>query len=129
VEQGCPFSPLLFGLYLDALEGHLDGKKCDALTLADMHVWLLFFADDLALISKSKVGLQQQLDALQQFCVERGLTVNVKKQRSWCSTLLTHAKSLRLKVMLLNVCKPSNPWDPVQDHLELGQGNGTFSSC
>jgi hypothetical protein len=42
----------------------------------------IFFADDLALMSESKVGLQQQLDALQQFCVEPGLIVNVKKNKS-----------------------------------------------
>jgi hypothetical protein len=65
VKQGCPLSPLLFGLYLDALEGRLEGKKCDAPTLVDMHVWLLFFADDLVLTSELKVGLQQQLDTLQ----------------------------------------------------------------
>jgi hypothetical protein len=59
VKQGCPFSPLLFGLYLDALEGCLDDRECDAPTLADVHVWLLLFADDLVLISESKVGLQQ----------------------------------------------------------------------
>jgi hypothetical protein len=47
----------LFGLYLDALEGRLNSKKCDAPTLADVHVWLLFFADDLALTSESEVGL------------------------------------------------------------------------
>jgi hypothetical protein len=63
VKQGCPLNPLLFGLYLDALEGRLDGRKCDAPALADVHVWLLFFADDLVLMSESKVGLQQQLDA------------------------------------------------------------------
>jgi MarR-like DNA-binding transcriptional regulator SgrR of sgrS sRNA len=66
---------------LDALEGRLDGRECDAPTLADVHVWLLLFADDLALTSESKVGLQQQLDALQQFCAEHGLTVNVKKTK------------------------------------------------
>ncbi len=49
--------------------------------LADMHVWLLLFVDDLALMSESEVGLQQQLNALQQFCVERGFIVNVKKTK------------------------------------------------
>ncbi len=81
VKQGCPLSPLLFGLYLDALEGRLDGRKCDAPTLVDVHIWLLLFADDLALTSESEVGLQQQLDTLQQFCAKRGLTVNMKKSK------------------------------------------------
>ncbi len=59
VKQGCPLSPLLFGLYLDALKGRLDGRECDAPTLADVHVWLLLFADDLALTLELEVGLQQ----------------------------------------------------------------------
>ncbi len=57
VKQGYPLSPLLFGLYLDALEGRLDDRKCDAPALADMHIWLLLFADDLALMLESEVGL------------------------------------------------------------------------
>jgi hypothetical protein len=71
----------LFGLYLDALEGRLDGKECDAPTLADVHIWLLLFVDDLVLTSELEVGLQQQLDTLQQFCAKRGLIVNVKKKK------------------------------------------------
>ncbi len=65
VKQVCPLSPLLFGLYLDALERHLDGRECDAPALVDLHVWLLLFVDGLALMLESKVGLQQQLDTLQ----------------------------------------------------------------
>jgi hypothetical protein len=64
VKQGCHFNPLLFGLYLNALKGHLDGKECDAPALANLHVWLLFFANDLILMSELEVGLQQQLDML-----------------------------------------------------------------
>jgi hypothetical protein len=82
VKQGCPFSPLLFGLYLDALEGRLDGRECDAPTLANVHVWLLLFADDIVLISESEVGLQQLLNTLQQFCNERGLIMNVAKTKA-----------------------------------------------
>jgi hypothetical protein len=59
VKQGCPLNPLLFGLYLDALEGRLDDKECDAPALVNMHIWLLLFADDLVLTLESKVGLQQ----------------------------------------------------------------------
>jgi hypothetical protein len=56
-----PIIWIIFG----CLEGRLDSKECDARTLADMHVWLLLFADDFVLTSKSEVGLQQQLDTLQ----------------------------------------------------------------
>ncbi len=82
VKQGCPLSPLLFGLYLDALKGRLDNRECDAPTLADVHLWLLLFTDDLILTSELEVGLQQQLDMFQQFCTERGFIVNVEKTKA-----------------------------------------------
>lgn len=82
VKQGCPLSPLLFGLYIDALESHIAALAGDdGPDLAGTAVKLLLYADDLVLMSKSLRGLQKQLDDLSAFCKERDLTVNVKKTK------------------------------------------------
>jgi hypothetical protein len=70
VKQGYPLSPLLFGLYLDGLEKHLDALDGNSPPqLADIVVNLLLYADDLALMSETPQGLQKQIDALSEFCV------------------------------------------------------------
>ena len=82
VKQGCPLSPTLFGLYVDALEKHLLGTAdIDAPTLRGVLVPLLLYADDLILMSTSEAGLQKQLDALANFCEQRQLTVNLSKTK------------------------------------------------
>jgi hypothetical protein len=82
VKQGCPLSPLLFGLYLDGLEKHLDALDGDSPPqLADIVVKLLLYVDDLALMSETPQGLQKQIDALSEFCVERQLVINVRKTK------------------------------------------------
>jgi hypothetical protein len=60
VKQGCPLNPLLFGLYFDGLEKHLDALDGDSSPrLADIVVKLLLYADDLALMSETPQGLQK----------------------------------------------------------------------
>jgi hypothetical protein len=82
VKQGCPLSPLLFGLYLDGLEKHLDALDGDSpLQLADIVVKLLLYVDDLAMMSETPQGLQKQIDALSKLCVERQLVINVNKTK------------------------------------------------
>ena len=82
VKQGCPLSPLLFGLYIDALEPRIAALANDeGPDLAGSAVKLLLYADDLVLMSKSPRGLQRQLNELSAFCKKRDLTVNVKKTK------------------------------------------------
>jgi hypothetical protein len=84
VKQGCPPSPLLFGLYLDGLEKHLDALEGDSLPqLADTIVKLLLYADDLALalMLETPQGLQKQINVLSEFCVDRQLVINVSKTK------------------------------------------------
>ena len=83
VKQGCPASPLLLGLYLDELERLLENASdIDAPRIADILLVILLFADDIALFSYSTSGLQKQLDILAEFCLARGLSVNVKKTKT-----------------------------------------------
>ena len=82
VKQGCPLSPTLFGLYVVGLEKHLlETADIDAPTLMGGMGPLLFYADDLILMSESASGLQKQLDALASFCEQRQLTFNLSKTK------------------------------------------------
>jgi hypothetical protein len=83
VKQGDPLSPLLFGLLIDRLEPRLRTKFPNiGARLLDTLVSLLLFADDLVLMAESPEELQTLLDELHLFCIEHGLTVNVRKSEA-----------------------------------------------
>jgi hypothetical protein len=112
VKQGCPLSPLLFGLYLDGLEKHLDALDGDSPPqLADIVVKLLLYVDDLALMSETPQGLQKQIDAPFEFCVERQLVINVSKTRWWClRNAVVQRQSSHIEGQPLSEFNHSNTW-------------------
>jgi hypothetical protein len=60
VKQGYSLSPLLFRLYLDELEKHLDALDGDNPTqLTNIVIKLLLYADDLALMFETPQGLHK----------------------------------------------------------------------
>ena len=83
VKQGCPMSPLLFGIFMDDFESHMRatlGAEAAAWPiLAGRLVPPMLFADDIFLLATSAAGLQAQLHALQTYCDAKHLTVNSAK--------------------------------------------------
>ncbi|MCO5594742.1 hypothetical protein L7F22_048776 [Adiantum nelumboides] len=82
VREGCPLSPTLFGIYIHELSKYVDTYGDAGSSLARVMIPFLLYADDVVLISDSPKGLQRQLDALQRFCADRDLTVNLGKTKA-----------------------------------------------
>ena len=80
VKQGDPLSPLLFGLFIDEFEAWLRDRLPGAgIQLGDMLLQMLLYADDMALLAANPETLQRQLNLLHEFCVAKGMEVNVAK--------------------------------------------------
>ena len=71
-------SPILFSLFINELADIIENSGVRGVQLfPDLtEILLLMFADDLALISDSVVGLQKLLNILYRFCSDRGMIIN-----------------------------------------------------
>ena len=50
-------------------------------SLLGLLITLLLYADDIVLLADSQEGLQRHMDALGDFCAQKGLTVNLGKTK------------------------------------------------
>jgi hypothetical protein len=77
LRQGCVLSPLLFIIYMDGIARR---SLChESVRIGDVNVGHLLFADDLAILSSSKSGLQAALDRFAEECELASMKVNTAK--------------------------------------------------
>ena len=79
--QGEVLSPFLFTLFLNDLELYLQQDQNAGLTLEQLSIYLLLFADDAVLFSDTIEGLQYSLNNLESYCNKWNLEVNVDKTK------------------------------------------------
>ena len=80
VRQGECLSPFLFALYVNDMEKCLDDDEF-GVTVDDIKIILLFYADDVVVISESAQGLQREIDKLQAYCTKWKLKLNTDKSQ------------------------------------------------
>ena len=76
-------SPLLFDLFFDDVDTIFD-SECDPIHILPNSSPLNhpLFADDMALMSLSKTGLQLCLNKFEEYCTQWGLEVNLSKTKT-----------------------------------------------
>ena len=83
VRQGDNLSPSLFNIYIDDLQKHIKEKSnTDPVTIGNYSLNSLFYADDIVLVSRTKKGLQNCIDALKDYSDTWRLQVNMDKTKT-----------------------------------------------
>ena len=81
VLQGESLSPFLFSMFLNDLNDYLKEGNDVGIKLSDWILAVLLFADDMVILSESRVGLQNGLNSLSKYCDKWGLEVNINKTK------------------------------------------------
>ena len=81
VRQGCQLSPVLFVLFMNDLDEWLKEKGTHPPCIGEKEIKILMYADDIVLLSISKIGLQRALDSLGRYSERWRLKVNVNKTK------------------------------------------------
>ena len=81
VRQGDTLSPILFKIFINDLV-EIFGDKCDAVSLGDLILNCLMYADDVILVSQSEQILQNCLNKLETYCEHWCLDINMNKTKS-----------------------------------------------
>ena len=77
VKQGDPLSPILFNLVIDELIDILPPEI--GANVGESRVNCLAFADDIILVSESKVGMEQLILKTEEFFINRTMKINADK--------------------------------------------------
>jgi len=81
LRQGEVMSPILFSLFVEDLELYLQDNINSGLSIDDIVLIVLLFADDMAILGKSPAEVQSHLDKLYLYCNAWGLNVNTAKTK------------------------------------------------
>ena len=81
IKQGDSLSPILFNTFIDDVTGIFCPVQCAAVSLDDIQMNCLIYADDLLIISNNALGLQNALHRLNAYTNQWALEINIQKTK------------------------------------------------
>jgi len=81
VKQGEPLSPLLFILFINDVKDCIDNNNLTENDMRLLSIYMLLFADDIALFTTNPESLLLQLNAIYDYSCKWGLKINVKNTK------------------------------------------------
>ena len=82
VRQGCFLSPLLFSLYINDLVECLENGGAHGVSLWDIRLCAMLYADDLILLAESENDVKRQMEILGKYTIKWNMEINPKKIQS-----------------------------------------------
>lgn len=74
-------SPSLFNIYIADLDRELAKRNIGGISLAGERIWSLGYADDIVLLAKNKVALEDMMDTLKVFLRKRKMELCIEKAK------------------------------------------------
>ena len=81
LKQGDPSSPLMFMLFINDIVQNINTDINSTFSIDDFQLFMLLYADDAVVFSKSPEGLQSILNDLELYCRTWGLNINISKTK------------------------------------------------
>ena len=81
LKQGDPTSPLLFMFFINDLIENINADLENIFNLDELRLFMILYADDAVVFSKSKETLQSLLNDIELYCGTWGLKINTRKTK------------------------------------------------